>query len=316
MSQPIKNYYAILGIPENASLFEIESAYEKLAAKWHPDKHKEHRKSAEAKFHDINEAFEVLSDRNKRASYDQVLSRAYSLEDANSTFERFFNENGIVDENEEKFFGEHYANSTPNYYKVLGLKKNATLEEIQNAYRKLALKYHPKNNPGDEAAHAKFIQVNEAFNALSDDYRRKHYDDFLWGSIEPVRAHSIFDDFFGNRFFSLEPEDEIKPILHKKWSRELDNLMLDEGFEQNAKDGQTVKTSSVYTNKNGVESKKNVTTKKTIKNGKATEETTEEYVFPNGEKEITKTIKGEDGKVESKQYKLKAGEEPPKELTN
>jgi len=44
--QPLKNYYAILGIPENASLFEIENAYENLAAKWHPDKHKEHRKSA------------------------------------------------------------------------------------------------------------------------------------------------------------------------------------------------------------------------------------------------------------------------------
>ena len=44
--QPLKNYYSILGIPENASLFEIESAYEKLAAKWHPDKNKEHRKSA------------------------------------------------------------------------------------------------------------------------------------------------------------------------------------------------------------------------------------------------------------------------------
>ena len=41
-----KNYYAILGVSENASLFEIESAYERLAAKWHPDKHKEHRKTA------------------------------------------------------------------------------------------------------------------------------------------------------------------------------------------------------------------------------------------------------------------------------
>ena len=45
-TQGIKNYYAILGLPENASLFEIESAYEKLAAKFHPDKHKEHRKTA------------------------------------------------------------------------------------------------------------------------------------------------------------------------------------------------------------------------------------------------------------------------------
>jgi DnaJ-class molecular chaperone len=49
----IKNYYRILGVQENASLFEIESAYEKLASTWHPDKHKEHRKSAEIKFQEI-----------------------------------------------------------------------------------------------------------------------------------------------------------------------------------------------------------------------------------------------------------------------
>lgn len=96
--QSFKNYYAILEIPENACLFEIENAYEKLAAKWHPDKHKEHRKSAEAKFHDIAEAFEVLSDRNKRQQYDNLLMQQYSLEDAHSTFDRFFNEEGIVDE--------------------------------------------------------------------------------------------------------------------------------------------------------------------------------------------------------------------------
>jgi len=84
--QPLKNYYAVLGIPENASLFEIENAYEKLASKWHPDKHKEHRKSAELKFQEIAEAFEVLSDRNKRAHYDEILSHEYNLEDAHSTF--------------------------------------------------------------------------------------------------------------------------------------------------------------------------------------------------------------------------------------
>jgi DnaJ-class molecular chaperone len=75
----LKNYYEILGISESASLFEIENAYEKLAAKWHPDRHKEHRKTAESKFHDISEAFEVLSDRNKRAHYDELLIKQYSL---------------------------------------------------------------------------------------------------------------------------------------------------------------------------------------------------------------------------------------------
>lgn len=97
-TQPIKNYYSILGIHSHASLLEIESAYERLAAKWHPDKHKEHKKSAEIKFHDIAEAYEVLADRNRRANYDAIMSKSYSLEDANATFERFFNEHGIVDE--------------------------------------------------------------------------------------------------------------------------------------------------------------------------------------------------------------------------
>jgi curved DNA-binding protein CbpA len=58
------------------------------------------------------------------------------------------------------------------YYSTLGVPKTATMEEIKTAYRKLALKYHPKNNPNDEAAHAKFIAVNEAFNALSNEMKR------------------------------------------------------------------------------------------------------------------------------------------------
>lgn len=52
-----------------------------------------------------------------------------------------------------------------------------------------------------------------------------------------------------------------------------------------------MKTSSVYTNKNGVESKKNVTTKRKIKDGKVVEETTHDYLLPSGVREITKTIK-------------------------
>ena len=55
--QSLKNYYEVLGVAENASPFEIENAYEKQASKWHPDRHKEHRKTAEAKFGEIAEAF-------------------------------------------------------------------------------------------------------------------------------------------------------------------------------------------------------------------------------------------------------------------
>lgn len=312
--QPLKNYYAILGVSENASLFEIESAYERLAAKWHPDKHKEHRKSAETKFHEISEAFEVLSDRNKRSHYDELLSKEYSLQDANSTFERFFNEHGLVDEEEEKFFSQHYPNPLSNYYNILGVPRTATLEEIKAAYRKLALKYHPKNNPNDEAAHTKFVEVNEAFNALSSELKRQNYDSILFGEMVPVRAHSIFDDFFGNRLFSLD-DDDFRPIFHNKWSRDLDRLMIDEADERNIKDGETVKVSSVWSNNNGKETKKTVTSKKTYKDGKLNEETTEDYLFPNGERNVVKTT-NVDGKVESKKYTLKKGEELPKELTN
>ena len=56
MSQ-LKNYYDILQIPQNASTYEIEQAYQKLSGVWHPDRHKTHRRSAQVKFHDICEAY-------------------------------------------------------------------------------------------------------------------------------------------------------------------------------------------------------------------------------------------------------------------
>lgn len=83
--------------------------------------------------------------------------------------------------------------------------------------------------------------------------------------------------------------------------------MLDEDDEKEMKEGHTVKTSSVWTNKNGKESGKTVTTKKTVKDGKTKEETTEEYVYPTGEKKITKTV-NDNGKISSQEYMLKKGE--------
>ena len=64
------------------------------------------------------------------------------------------------------------------YYKILGLDKNATQEDIKKAYRKLARKLHPDLNPNDKEAHKKFQQINEANEVLSDPEKRKKYDQY------------------------------------------------------------------------------------------------------------------------------------------
>ena len=63
-----------------------------------------------------------------------------------------------------------------NYYEILGVDKKATPEEIKSAYRKLAMKYHPDRNQGDEEAAEKFKEVNEANETLSDEQKRAAYD--------------------------------------------------------------------------------------------------------------------------------------------
>ena len=66
-----KDYYAILGVDKNADDDQLKKAYRKMAVKWHPDKNQDKKEKAEAKFKEIGEAYDVLSDKNKRAIYDR-----------------------------------------------------------------------------------------------------------------------------------------------------------------------------------------------------------------------------------------------------
>lgn len=95
------------------------------------------------------------------------------------------------------------------YYEVLGVSRNADASEIKKAYRKLALQFHPDRNPGDKEAEEKFKEAAEAYDVLSNEEKRRRYDQFGHAgmgngaggfgggmSMDDIFAH--FGDIFGS----------------------------------------------------------------------------------------------------------------------
>ncbi len=86
------------------------------------------------------------------------------------------------------------------YYSILGVSRDATLEEIKKAYRRLALKYHPDRCQGDKEAEEKFKEITEAYSVLSDPRKRAEYD--VRGATETINIGDIFEVF--STFFDTD----------------------------------------------------------------------------------------------------------------
>ena len=77
------------------------------------------------------------------------------------------------------------AENKRDYYEVLGVSKDAGADDIKKAYRKGAMKYHPDRNPGDKEAEAKFKEIGEAYEVLSDTEKRARYDQYGFAGVDP-----------------------------------------------------------------------------------------------------------------------------------
>src|SRR5229473_7322862 len=98
------------------------------------------------------------------------------------------------------------------YYELLGVSRNASVEELKKAYRQAAMRYHPDRNPGDKAAEEKFKELSEAYQVLSDAEKRAQYDRYGHAAFERsggvgsvdfsnfvgLSIEDLFESFFGN----------------------------------------------------------------------------------------------------------------------
>lgn len=120
------------------------------------------------------------------------------------------------------------AGEYKDYYKILGVPRDADEKTIKRAYRKLAAKYHPDKNKGDKQAEEKFKEINEAYQVLSDPEKRKLYDQLgaEWERYQKMGGGINWEDFV--RSYQQQYGSQRGPFYHVHFEGDVDDLF--EGF--------------------------------------------------------------------------------------
>ena len=134
-----------------------------------------------------------------------------------------------------------------NYYEILNLKKNASVDDIKKSYKKMALKYHPDKNKNSKESEKKFKEISEAYEVLMDSNKRNMYD--IYGTTDNNINFKPPDDLFNEIFKNFNLNDIFNNNVF-----ESNNMFLHENLVNN---------NNIFTNKWKEGKKKNYNNKKT-----------------------------------------------------
>src|SRR5258708_2372230 len=112
------------------------------------------------------------------------------------------------------------------YYKILGVERSASADDIRKAYRKLAMQHHPDRNPGDKQAEDKFKDINEAHQVLSDPQKRARYDQLGSAYSNWQQRGGSPGDFDWSQWFGSQPGGNV----HVEYGGDLNDLFGEGGF--------------------------------------------------------------------------------------
>jgi len=134
------------------------------------------------------------------------------------------------------------------YYKILGVIRTASQDDIKKAYRGLVKKFHPDSNPGDKKAEEHFKKINEAYNTLSDDGRKAEYDKKILGAGTPNDAFGTNKDSNvradGGAKISREDFDRTSTIFGDYFG--FNPKTKEHNLKHNGKDVKAMKTKDAF----------------------------------------------------------------------